>query len=190
MHKATFANCFGLVASFFLVSLFPTTSAWAQKTSGTATAQGPQQVIVANTTAQPVPMVGLVSVTEPSKVWTRLYLFVNILDGTPNGSNSVYTVPPGKRFMVEHLSADCTLDQSYSVIVQMNAGPNGVTAVYFPLTTLYFPADGPYRAEGSLPVQTFFDAGTPVQFTAFRGVTSGISACRVAVLGYLVPMPQ
>jgi hypothetical protein len=56
MHKVNFANRLGLVASFFLMSLFPTTSAWAQKTTGTAAAQGPQQVIVTNTAGQPVPV--------------------------------------------------------------------------------------------------------------------------------------
>ncbi len=52
MHNLNFANRFGLVASFFVVSLFPSTSAWAQKT---AAASGTQQVVVTNTSAQAVP---------------------------------------------------------------------------------------------------------------------------------------
>jgi hypothetical protein len=56
MSKLNFANRFGLAMSLVAMSLFSSTTAWAQKApTGTAAAQGPQQVIVTNTAAQPVP---------------------------------------------------------------------------------------------------------------------------------------
>jgi len=190
MRKANLANRFGLVASFF-VSLFPTTSAWAQKTSGTATVQGPQQVVVTNTAAQPIPIVGLVKVTEPVKERTRLNYFLNF----PNGSYGVaqpstYSVPAGKRLFIQYLSANCVLDQNEQLFLQMNSGDGFVTDVFLPMTTQYFPAYGPYRAIGASPVETFFDAGVDVQLNASRSVTTGSVGCNVSVLGYLIPMPQ
>src|SRR6266545_4194608 len=66
MNLKMFANRFGLAILFVFLSLFPSTSAWAQKSMTTAvSAQGPQQVVITNTTAQPVPMVGLVTVQHP-----------------------------------------------------------------------------------------------------------------------------
>src|SRR5690348_5623299 len=89
VYKLSFANRFGLVASFFVVSLFPTTSAWAQKT---AAASGTQPVVVTNTAAQPVP------VTVPK---TQFYQATQTLPCI--GESQIpytFSVPSGKTLIV------------------------------------------------------------------------------------------
>jgi hypothetical protein len=102
MHKPLLADRFGLAISFVFLSLFPSTSAWAQKTAMTAAAaQGPQQVIVSNTTAQPVPMVGLVTVQHP------VYFQATQNQVCTNGCDHVdfvFNVPSGKTLLIRNVN--------------------------------------------------------------------------------------
>ena len=115
MHKSIFANRSGLAISFVLLSLFPSTSAWAQKsTTSTAAAQGPQQVIVANTPAQPVPMVGLTSNSDdparhPFQTFSTQW-------NTGDGNVAIVQVPAGQRLLVEYASGQC-FGQGASVLL-------------------------------------------------------------------------
>src|SRR4051794_15307708 len=95
MQKFNLANRFGLAISFFFLSVFPSTAAWAQKTSGTATAQGPQQVIVANTAAQPVP----VTVQK-----TQYYQASQVLSCSGPFTNVTFNVPSGKTLIVRNVN--------------------------------------------------------------------------------------
>jgi hypothetical protein len=106
------ANRFGLAISFIFLSLFPSTVAWAQKsTAGTATAQGPQQVVVTNTAAQSVPISGLVyvqnSAAQPIPVTIadkQLYQFSATVNVQGTTAYMHFTVPAGKKFVAQNIN--------------------------------------------------------------------------------------
>lgn len=61
MDRKIFAKLFWLITAFVTLSLIICTAAFAGTGStNTASAQSPQQVVVSNSAAQPVPMNGLV----------------------------------------------------------------------------------------------------------------------------------
>ena len=197
MNKQIFANRFGLVASFFLMSLFPTTSAWAQKTTGTAGTQTPQQVVVTNTTAQPVPTsvqgtvnvnVGnAVTVHEPSRTPIKISQTVTIANGDSAGLGNTYNIPGGMRMVLQQFSMDCLLSVGAYAMSYVTTA-NGDVA-YLPTTLMPWPSQGAgyYRAVGTSPIQWTQDSGS-LQYGAQRSGTSGTGACVVVITGYLTPL--
>lgn len=96
MDKKVFVKNLGLAVYFVFLSLFPTASAWAQKSAATtAAAQGPQQVVVTNTTASPVPVA----------VQTQFYQATQQADCTQTDhADFVFNVPSGKTLLVRHFN--------------------------------------------------------------------------------------
>ena len=132
MDKKILANRFGLAISFVFLSLFPSTAAWAQKTAiSTASAQGPQQVIVANSTAQPVPMVGLVTVQHP-----QYYQGTQTLTCT-NGCDHVdfvFNVPSGKTLLIRNINVSAgTNDLTDTFGVEMWSDNGSTSILHFAL---------------------------------------------------------
>ena len=87
MKKNIFANRFGLIALMSL-SLFAST-AFAGNTPA------PTQVVVANTTAQPVPVVGLI---KDSDAPARKAFQTNFISVSSNVPASVVSVPANQRW--------------------------------------------------------------------------------------------
>lgn len=144
MNKKIIANRFGLVVLMSL-SLFASTSAFA------AAAQGPQQVVVTNSAAQPVPMSGLVYVqnspAQPIPVTMadkQLYQLSKTANFQAATLSFNFTVPSGKKFVVQNINLSasttdpaCTFsaygqDDSYpfSLGLSKSAAPIGISTLW------------------------------------------------------------
>jgi hypothetical protein len=169
MTKRICVNRFGLVA--LILSLFASTAAFA--------GAGPSQVIVTNTPAQAVPMVGLItdSDTPARKPFQAEWKMTQ-----PVGSGSgptITTVPANQRLVIEHVSAYCS-------------GP----------LVLSFQESGPASHYQWLPASlasgNFIPAASPARFYVDPGadlnvntVNNGNAAvtCLMTVSGYFVNLP-
>jgi hypothetical protein len=171
MEKKSFANRFGLIA-LMLVSLFAATAF-----AGNAPA--PQQVVVTNSPAQPVPMVGLVKDSDnPARQpfqWNGTFTI-------PQASSvafKVTTVPANQRLVLEQISALCT---GVSVTPRLSAFQLGVTNNWQWL---------PVFANGlptSSPVRFYVDPGADFYFSFINsGFNSG--SCDLTASGYYVNLP-
>ncbi len=101
MEKKSFANRFGLIALMSL-GLFASTAAFA----GNIPAASP--VIVTNTPAQPIPMVGLTKDSDAParKPFQTVPIFVQA--NLPATFYDVVTVPANQRLVIEHVSGTCS----------------------------------------------------------------------------------
>lgn len=104
----------------------------------------------------------------------------------------IYTVPAGKRLVIENVSAMCTTsptEKVYRANVYFNNAGGGVSHHLIPT---YTGPDGNPNFHINLVNWTgrlYADAGA-VQFGAFKnGTASGNYACYVAISGYLVTVP-
>jgi hypothetical protein len=186
MHKLAFANRFGLVASFFMVSLFPSTSAWAQKTTGTAAAQGPQQVIVTNTAAQPVPMVGLVKDgDQPARKPFQWDGDISIAAGVMNGARLVTNVPANQRLVIEHVSGWCP---SFVAVVSGESYQASTNVAHLFWLPAEFANGSPLPAAALL--RFYADPGTSVTMSVNLVNPSNVSHfCELSLAGYYVDLP-
>jgi len=129
MNKNFFANRFGLAISFVCLSLFPSTFAWAGAAGNTASAQGPQQVVVANTAAQPVP------VSTPSKDYFQSTIDFTGCTSQINVSTD-FTVPAGKKLALQYVNvlvSSISPGQTFNIVVQANQEP---TKFWLPLSPI------------------------------------------------------
>jgi hypothetical protein len=99
MQKKTFATRFGLIA-LMSVSLFASTAF-----AGNAPAASP--VIVTNTPAQPVPMVGLIKDSDAPARKPFQTVPIYIPAQLPANFYDVVTVPVNQRLVIEHVSGTC-----------------------------------------------------------------------------------
>lgn len=197
MNKKVFAKNVGLALYFVVLSVFPSTAAWAQKTSVTAAAQGPQQVVVTNTAGQAVPTsiqgtvnvnVGnAIAVHEPSRVPIKISQTVVIANGDSAGLGNNYNIPSGMRLVLQQFSMDCLLSAGAYAMSYVTT-PDGDVA-YLPTTLMPWPSQGAgyYRAVGTSPIHWTQDSGF-LQYGAQRSGTSGTGACVVVITGYLTPL--
>jgi len=170
MNRRIIANRFGLVALMSL-SLFASTSAFA------GAAQVPQQVVVSNTPAQPVPMVGLVKDSDAParKPFQNFKQFGLAFDATLVG------VPANQRLVIEHVSGYCNGTASGNVwLVSEDPSTNVSTGVEF------LPGDMLIKTI-SVPVRFYADPGQNVKLRLIGGQAGSI--CFAAVSGYFVNLP-
>ena len=171
MHKFNFANRFGLAISFVFLSLFPPTSALAQKTSAAA-GSGTQQVIVTNTAAQPVP----VTMQQPGSMAFQSGLVQ--FTAAPGNTNlkTLVTVPAGKRLVVDYISGACSNLSGYAALGGVTGGSfSGF--VYLPIaynTTLI-----------SMPIRLYVNPGE--DFDLFiNNIGFAGTGCSFTASGYYV----
>jgi hypothetical protein len=167
MNKQIFANRFGLIALTCL-SLFASATAFA---GSPATAQ---QVVVTNSPAQPVPMVGLVKDSDaPARKPFQTHI---IYFQTALGTNfhSVTTVPANQRLVIEHASGVC-----WSVnTIALSSGQPGTPGGYE-----FLPAANTLI---SIPVKFYANPGDDFGFTTSAG---GSGYCNLTLSGYYVNLP-
>lgn len=182
MHKI-FENRFGLVLSLVLINLAPLTSAWAQKTgaaSGTA-----QQVIVTNTAAQPIPMVGLITEADAPGRKPLQTAILNVSVSAANagsggyGYKAVATVPANQRLVIEHVSGGCGYVNGYFALESKNAGSvTGFEYLSGEISTKLV----------SMPVKYYANPGDEVGiFVSNVNLQAGY--CGVTVTGYYITLP-
>ena len=197
MATKIFAKNLGLAIYFVFLTVFPTTAAWAQKTTAAAGTQTPQQVVVTNTAAQPVPTsvqgtvnvnVGnAVAVHEPSREPIKISQTVVIANGDSAGLGTNYNIPTGKRLVLQQFSMDCLLSAGAYAMSYITTYDGDVA--YLPTTLMPWPSQGAgfYRAVGNSPINWTQDSGV-LQFGAQRSGTSGVGSCVVVITGYLTPL--
>jgi len=172
MTKRNFANRFGLVALMAL-SLFASTAAFA--------GAGTQQVVVTNTPAQSIPIVGLVKDLDgPGHIPFRTALIefnVPASNGVVDGSASklLTVVPSGLRLVIEHVSGRCLASPGFVALEAMPSGSNTISA------SEYLPGDM-FAKIISSPVKFYAEAGESVYINATNSaLETGI--CYITVTG-------
>ena len=171
MEKKCFANRFGLIALMSL-SLFASTAAFA------GNAPAPTQVVVTNTPAQPVPMVGLV---KDSDAPARKSLQTNFFIVNPNSQTKIVSVPANQRLVVEHVSGRCnTVGNGWIFLSALD-----------PSTQLYhgseFLPDQLLHSTTSTPIRFYVDPGTDLFVQYVDG--GNAAQCSVSLSGYYVNLP-
>jgi hypothetical protein len=172
MKKVT-ANRFGLIA-LMSVSLFVSTAF-----AGNAPA--PTQVVVTNTPAQPVPVVGLVKDADASA--RKPFQWFGTLSQTGAGSNAVLkvtTTPANQRLVIEDVSGYCQGGTWILGLDSYSAGKGYAAMHYLPAT--FWNGSGP----ASTPVRFYVDPGFDLNFT--MGWTAA-TTCNLAISGYFVDLP-
>jgi hypothetical protein len=134
-----------------------------------------------------------VTVVDPGKEPVSIATSITFADGSKSGSGSTYSVPAGKRLVLEQFSLQCYLPSPTYVYGYVDAAtPAGVT---FPVSLapsiMSWPLDGAgaYRAVGTTPMHWFQDS-LWVKFLAERSGTVGSGSCTATATGYLMPIPQ
>lgn len=172
MEKRIFANRFGLIALMSL-SLFASTSAFA------GNAPAPTQVVVTNTPAQPVPMVGLV--TDADNPARQPFQWYGSFGQTAANTSlfKVITAPANQRLVIEDVSGRC-----FGGINDVSLGTtiaNGNAYQYHFLPSAYWNGTGP----ASTPVRFYVDPGHDFYFS-LSTLGSPAGYCQLSVSGYFI----
>jgi hypothetical protein len=121
----------------------------------------------------------------------QLFFVVDQVDGELSKLSASFTVPAGKRFVVEHISGLARmLENQRPAEVEFNTTVNGKTA----LNSLLFveQSSGGATAHTFVAnhmVQIYADPGTTIQVYFLRNFSSGGATLFVTMNGYLVPIP-
>ena len=112
--------------------------------------------------------------------------------GGASSGGTVYTVPAGKRLIIENVSAFCTTapnEKVYRANVSFSNGGGNVTHHLIPTYTGPDANPSFHTNLVNWSGRLYADAGA-VQFGAFRnGTAAGPYGCYVAISGYLVTVP-
>jgi hypothetical protein len=146
-------------------------------------------VQVANTPANPVPTQ---AVDNPARQPVGLDVQDSIADGQPGAfatfgdANGPYTVPAGKRLVVESISAQFNLPTGQKptdllFLTTINGRQAGFTA----LPIFSSSANGTDFFQVAANFTAYVDPGTQLQVLCDRSSTTGAAACFVLVMGHL-----
>jgi hypothetical protein len=141
------------------------------------------------TTTSPLSAVQAEALIEP----IRQSITFSIPSGEFYTEVSLYTVPTGKRLVIEHVSAGCAMPlgqrvQGFAILTQPTAGPPTLGALdLVPAFVGDFPGESLFTA--STPMKLYGHAGTTVQVFASRRVTTGEPICSFSISGFLVDRP-
>ena len=208
MCKFKISLC-ALVSVLFLIAVTPRIG-MGQK-SAPSPVPPPMNVKVVNTDAEPVPVTGTVSVSNlgssplpvrdvdnPARRAVQFQAFLNCSGGGIGCSpaQTPYTVPEGKRLVIEYASMKVTLSEGQSAILGILTTLNGeLVTHYFPQTQPALAPNpgispsGNYVSAGQ-QVRIYADSGTNVSFQVDRTSNTGTFVIIVSMSGYLVDMPQ
>jgi hypothetical protein len=174
-----------------IIGVASTTAAQAQGSQGPSMQAGVQTpsnvnvvnvptVTVGNTALQPIPVMG------PIKEPVHANFSLTIAFGLGASNIGTYSVPTGKRLVIEHLAAGCRSTQETDVIINVK---NDTQFLTFLLTRsvpfINFP--GEVISTGALPLSAYVDQGT-VTVQASRTSANVTTTCTATVLGYLTPI--
>jgi hypothetical protein len=173
MTKKMIAIYFGLVV--LVMSLFAST-AFAVNNPG----PGTTQVVVTNSPAQPVPMVGI---TKDSDAPARKpFQPPQISFDAPDGFTryTVGTVPAGYRLVLEHASGYCNSVSSVAFSALVPGYPED--------SGLFLPQDVLTGKFISAPVRLYVNPGDTLQLVV-TNTTGQAGYCKFYVSGYYVALP-
>jgi hypothetical protein len=193
------------VATTVLVTIVLLVTGW-----GSAMAAQVTSVLITNTgTSQAVPVheQGTASVTVTNTVPTKASdnpafqpaeetEAFTLTPGATGGGGTVYTVPAGKRLVIETASVVAQLPTTQRAIANLlinlagatgHTGP-GIGVFMFPME-LQFDNGTTALSAGTLGSHMYADAGTTVDVSVGRSDGTGTGTFTVAVAGYLVNTP-
>jgi hypothetical protein len=126
-------------------------------TVNAAPAGGTQNVIVTNTEAAPVQVRDI-----NRKLTTPVQGLAHHQTGLPQSSALLYTVPAGKRLVIEFITAEVHLESALDFRVMVSASSGSPMLLYFPLTPSPLPGS-PNRFGFTGMTKIYADAGTNVR---------------------------
>lgn len=179
MPKRIFAIRFGLIA-LLSVSLLLSSAAFS------ATSATGQQVVVTNTTAESIPIIGLVKDLDgPGRTPFRtsfLQFNVPASNGSFPGTASKFltSVPSGSRLVIEHVSGRCFASPGIVVLQSMPSGSNSATASEYLQEDIF-------SKTVSAPVKFYADQGEYVYISATNSALKSAS-CVMTVTGYYMTL--
>jgi hypothetical protein len=174
MEKKSFANRFGLIA-LISVSLLAS-AAFAGNTPA------PTQVVVTNTPAQPVPVVGLIKDSDaPAR---KPFQWNGTFGQNPGVGSSfkVMTVPANQRLVIQQVSSFCG-GMLGSIVVDEHQSGVGDNWQWLPANF----ADG-NNVPASTSLTFYVDPGADFQFSISNWSNVGKS-CNLTASGYFVNLP-
>lgn len=178
MIKDSASQFRGFALAALTLTFLATSSLAGAGTTNTAGAQGPQQVVVTNTPAQPVPMVGLVKDSDASA--RKPFQWNGKLNAAPGaGIFKVTTVPPNQRLVIENVSGYCSGISSTLLSETDAANSNWL---FLPPT--FWNGAGP----ASTLVRFYVNPGGDLDFSL--NTNPGLPGfCLLGVSGYYVDLP-
>ena len=174
MKKKSFANRFGLVALMSL-SLFASTVAFATNPPDAT------QVVVTNTPAQPVPMVGLVKDSDASA--RKPFQWEGTLTQPAHADSGfkLTTVPPNQRLVIEQVSGIC---DSTGILSLEESGP----AHHYQFLSASFTNAPGAAAAASTPVRFYVDPTADFSLHMLNAYDVDLD-CTMTFTGYFVNLP-
>ena len=164
---------FGLIA--LALSLFAST-AFAQDSPAL------KQVVVTNSAAQPVPMIGVIKDSDaPARKplqWHGVFGFSGA--GSSEQAIKVTTVPNSQRLVIEDVSGNC--EGSAYVLDLDSYDPVTSNRAWHFLPAAFWNGTGP----ASTPVRFYVEPGFDLYFAL---ASNGQTSCNLAVAGYYVNLP-
>ena len=170
---------------------------------------GTKSVEVVNTAANPVPVTGTIAggtvqigntpsapvpvldVASGARQPFQAFIVEALQDGENNaGDRASFTVPAGKRLVIEHVTYLEPVPAGQGRRVRLDAVADG-RACRHQLLLERGPgfSGGTEDVKASQPIRAYADGGTSVIFRVSRNATSGVSGFNISVSGYLVDMP-
>ena len=149
-----------------------------------------QQVVVTNTTAQPVP-VTVRNLPPSTDVGSDAYVAIlctnGSLQGCPSPTPSQVALPVGKRFVIEQISGLCTSGGILQVRVHVGASPN-----HFYWIKIAPPQNGETSEPFILLTRIYADSGNVLGDDLFVQSVSDVTTAlcfNIVFTGHLIPMP-
>jgi hypothetical protein len=174
-------------------------AAWLGTVSGAqaqTAAVGPTKpVLIVNPPSEPVPVegsLGVVALDDPAFQPFQHAALAVIQPGFAGGS-ATFTVPDGKRLVIEYVSFNIPLANGQAVlgvsVDVVNSNANQIP-IRHEIPVLYTVADSSFlRSIGASATRLYADPGSTVTIRAARSGSTGQDIAPVNVSGYLVDLP-
>jgi len=158
-----------------MLSVFASTAAFA--------GAGASPVVVTNTPAQPVPMVGLI--TDSDAPARKPFQWDGIMDRYAGAaySSKITTVPANQRLVIEQASGWCGGRMLGYMIMQEYQSGNQLHHQFLPANF----ADG-NNAPASASVRFYLDPGAELWLYIYNG-SNTLKSCDLTLSGYFVNLP-
>ena len=124
-------------------------------------------------------------INNPARQPVRLSFTETLTDGFSQVSfgTTIYTVPAGKRLVLEHLYADAFAPSAQGVNVAL-LDPN----YFFPIEQRHAVPFGLFMHQSSTTVRIYYDPGATVRVVTYRYPTTGSAEVTVRLNGHLVDL--
>ena len=184
----------GLAALAVTGSIMSSRSAIADTSKDVVVTPLPLPVTVTGT-----PTVALSGNSSAAGIWTRnvndaqpvhSHVSVSMTNLQPASADTLlYTVPAGRRLVIEYASAECSLPAGEAISLLFFATLNGATVIHDTQLSSPAPVGNSTRAALGQSIRLYADPGTNVFTSVVRTDTTGLAGCNVQTVGYLTPLP-